>query len=137
MRLSTSERRGYQNATPGQLVFDTDQNVLYTWTSSLGWTLTGSAVVYSEPLNAKTTGGKHSYTFDDDGLFVATYAGDSLMFYTSDIGNAGKRTSSIVYYHPGSPGKIQSTWSANQSSITAVYNGLDDNFTVTKVSASY
>jgi hypothetical protein len=130
-KVTSAQRKKIAAPTPGELVYDCDEDVLYMWNASMGWVLAGSAISFNDFVDA--TKNTSVYKITQNGLFSATYGGDSIMFYSTDIGQP--RTTSQVYAVNTNKGKL--TLDNINNTITATYNGVADNFNVVKLAMSY
>lgn len=130
-KISTSERNGIVNPTLGELVYDKDEDTMFMWNANMGWIMAGSAISFTNFVDANKN--TSLYKINQNGLFTATYAGDNIMFYSTDIGQ--QRTTSQIYAVNSSKGKL--ILDTINNTITANYNGLADDFTVVKLAMSY
>jgi len=130
-KVTSAARKKIASPTPGELVYDGDEDVLYMWNASMGWVLAGSAISFNDFVDASK--GTSVYKITQNGLFSATYGGDSIMFYSTDIGQP--RNTSRVYAVNTTKGKL--TLDPTNNTMTATYNGVADNFNVVKLAMSY
>ena len=130
-KISKIERINIVNPTIGELVYDKDEDTMFMWNANMGWVMASSAISFTKFVDANNN--TSTYKINQNGLFTATYAGDNIMFYSTDIGQ--QRTTSQIYAVNSSKGKL--ILDTINNTITANYNGLADDFTVVKLAMSY
>jgi len=130
-KISSKDRKNIVAPTPGELVYDKDEDVLYMWNENMGWVLAGSAI--SSNIFVDANKGSATYKIAQNGLFSATYGGDNIMFYSTNVGQP--RITSQVYIVNSNKGKL--SLDTTNNTITATYNGTADNFNVVKLAMSY